>query len=157
MINKRNLQFSDNLIKGRIAEIVFEQMLRDAGKFTVLHFGYEHIVPELTRAGERDSETMEIIRRAPDFAVINQETKEVKLIEVKYQHKLSEEYTFDSARKMSKAWNPSYLFVATKEGFFFDSIEKIIENRGKITPLAHPMIHKELQDKYLDLLCKYEQ
>jgi hypothetical protein len=29
-------------------------------------------------------ETMEIIRRAPDFAVINNETHDVHLIEVKY-------------------------------------------------------------------------
>ena len=151
-----HFEFSDNLIKGRIAEIVFEQMLREAGGFTVLHFGYENIIPELTMRGSKNSPAMEIIRRSPDFAVINQETKEVRLIEVKYQHSLNERYTFDAALKMSKAWNPSYLFIATKKGFFFDAIDAVISCRGKISPLRHPSISQEIQEKYLALLCKYE-
>ena len=30
-----------NFIKGKIGELVFEEMFRKAGKFTVLPFGYE--------------------------------------------------------------------------------------------------------------------
>jgi len=38
----QQINFSEKLIKGRIAETIFEQILRDAGRFTVLAFGYAH-------------------------------------------------------------------------------------------------------------------
>lgn len=44
-----NISFTKNLIKGKIAEIIFENMLREAGIFTILHFGYEYILPELAK------------------------------------------------------------------------------------------------------------
>ena len=80
------INFSKNLVKGRIAETIFEQMLRDAECFTILAFGYESVLPELAHRQHdiHAEETMEIIRRAPDFAVINNETHDVHLIEVKY-------------------------------------------------------------------------
>ena len=36
---------------------------------------------------------------------------------------------------MSQSWNPSYLFIATLEGFYFDEINKIMEKSGKISGL----------------------
>ena len=153
-----NIGFTRNLIKGKIAELVFENMLREAGIFTVLHFGYEYILPELAKGNtfDRESETMKAIRRAPDFAIINNETKQVHLIEVKYKHTLDEKYVFEDALKMSESWNPSFIFLATKEGFYFDSIGDIIKNRGAIRKLEHPSISSELQNKYLKLLNEME-
>lgn len=74
-MNHDSIDFSRNLVKGRIAETLFEQMLRDAGCFTILAFGYESVLPELAHRQNdlHAEETMEIIRRAPDFAVINNE------------------------------------------------------------------------------------
>jgi hypothetical protein len=54
---------------------------------------------------------LETLRTAPDFAVINQETKSVKLIEVKYMHLIKSEYVLKYAKRMSKSWNPSFLFI----------------------------------------------
>lgn len=99
---------------------------------------------------------MKAIRRAPDFAIINNETKQVHLIEVKYKKELNEKYVFEDALKMSESWNPSFIFLATKEGFFFDAVSKIVQNRGSISKLNHPKIPQELQDKYLKLLNEME-
>lgn len=153
-----NINFTRNLIKGKIAELVFEQMLRESGVFTVMHFGYEYILPELAKGNDFDSEseTMKAIRRAPDFAIINNETKQVHLIEVKYKHTLNEKYVFDDALKMSESWNPSFIFLATRDGFYFDNISDIIKNRGAIKKLVHPSIPDDLQDKYLKLLNEME-
>lgn len=42
MYNVRmNAEFVKDLIKGKVAEIIFEQMFRESGKFTILHSGYE--------------------------------------------------------------------------------------------------------------------
>ena len=96
-------------------------MLRDAGCFySDLAFGYESVLPELAHRQHdmQAEETMEIIRRAPDFAVINNETHEVHLIEVKYMMNPKTDWILRDAVRMYECWKPSYLFLATPNGFF---------------------------------------
>ena len=153
----KNIDFAHELINGRIAEMIFEHMLRDSNNFTVLQFGYEKIIPELAHA-KLDGEarrTLEVIRRAPDFAVIHNEKGKVYLIEVKYRSKLYQPDLLECAENMMRSWNPSHLFVATPEGFYFDSITKVIENNGSIGPMPTKEISKELQDKYLKQLNEF--
>jgi len=153
-----NIKFARNLVKGKIAETVFAQMLRETRDFTVLEFGYEKVIPELVQQDYKgNSEMIETLRTAPDFAVINRKTKEVKLIEVKYMHTLNFEYILKYAKRMSQSWNPSYLFISTLDGFYFDEINKIIKNKGKIELLKHPQIKEELQMKYLQILIDFEK
>jgi hypothetical protein len=152
-----NVKFARNLVKGKIAETIFAQMFRETREFTVLEFGYEKVIPELVQRGyPEDSGTIETLRTAPDFVVINHKTKEVRLIEVKYMRALITDYVFKSAQRMSESWNPSYLFIATLDAFYFDEINKIIKNKGKISFLKHPQISKNLQDKYLQILKDFE-
>lgn len=100
---------------------------------------------------------VETLRTAPDFAVINRETRRVELIEVKYQRTLNQEYTLKAAIRMSQSWNSSYLFIATLDGFYLDEITNIIKNDGKITPLSNPHITVDLQNDYLQILRNFEQ
>jgi hypothetical protein len=68
--------FARNLVKGKIAETIFAQMLRETKQFTVLEFGYEKIVPELVQQGYSENNGLvETLRTAPDFAVINKDRK----------------------------------------------------------------------------------
>jgi hypothetical protein len=153
-----NILFARRLVKGKIAETVFAQMLRETKEFTVLEFGYEKIIPELVQQGYDDTNTMlETIRTAPDFAVINQKTKAVKLIEVKYMRNLNAGYVLKDAKRMGESWNPSYLFIASLDGFYFDEINKIIKNNGKITHLSHSQISNEIQNQYLQILIDFEK
>jgi hypothetical protein len=151
------VNFTRNLVKGRIAETIFSQMLRDSGVFTVLEFGYEKIIPELLQGNHNhDNPIIETLRVAPDFAIINQETKDVRLIEVKYRRAINNLEIKQRAEKMHAAWNPSYLFVATLDGFFFDEVSKIIDNDGNISKLEHPQIPDSLQAEYLQILRDFE-
>ena len=152
-----NLEFSKQLIKGRTAEHIFEQLLRDTGEFTVLSFGYEKVLPELAQRQRtiKIEETMEIIRTAPDYAVINHKTKEVHLIEVKYRSRLRGEDTMKLAERMLSSWKTAHLFIATPEGFYSDEVQKIVDNGGKISPLQHQQIPQELQDQYVKLMISF--
>ncbi len=149
--------FSEQLIKGKITEMIFEQMLREAGKFTVLAFGYESILPELMlrQHDMKAEQTMEVIRRAPDFAVINNSTHDVHLIEIKYRKSLNPADILKLATRMYESWKPSYLFVATPNGFYFGKVEDIVKSNGKINLLQHPQISKPLVEKYLKLLNQF--
>lgn len=149
--------FSQNLVKGRIAETLFEQMLRDAGGYTVLSFGYENIVPELAHRQDdlQAKETMEIIRLAPDFAVIDNESHEVFLVEVKYMMNPRLEWILNDAKRMVHSWKPSYLFLCTPDGFYFDKAIDV-EKNGKISPLLDQLkISTELREKYIKLLNEF--
>ncbi len=151
-----NIDFTRSLVKGRIAETIFAQMLRDTGNYTVLEFGYEKIVPEIMRQSfGHDNPVIESLRVAPDFAVININTKEVRLIEVKYRYRLDPENILECAKKMHASWNPSYLFVATLGRFYFDEISRIIDSNGYIAPLAE--IPEEIQLEYLQILKDFEK
>ena len=153
-----NEQFARSLVKGKIAETIFAQMLRETGQFTVLEFGYEKIVPELIQQGYSESNGLvETLRTAPDFAVINKEKREVRLIEVKYRRQVRSDDILKIAQRMHALWNPSYLFIASLEGFYFDEVHKIVERNGEIRPLKHPFISDETQQRYLQILIDFEQ
>jgi hypothetical protein len=152
-----NIDFARNLVKGKIAETVFAQMLRETGEFTVLEFGYEKVIPELLQQGNGDIDgIVETIRSAPDFAVINRSTRKVHLIEVKYLRNMNEEYMLGHAKRMAKSWNPSYLFVASFGGFYFDDIDTVLKNNGVVSPLQHAQIPIDVQKKYLKILQDFE-
>ena len=149
--------FSRKLVKGKIAETLFEQMLRDTGSFTILAFGYESVLPELAHRQHdiQAEETMEIIRRAPDFAVIDNKSHEVYLIEIKYMMHPRTDWILRDANRMYESWKPSYLFLATPNGFFFDRACNIVENNGLIPELSHLQIPKALQERYIKLLNEF--
>jgi hypothetical protein len=153
-----NILFARNLVKGKIAETIFAQMLRETKDFTVLEFGYEKVIPELLQQGYDENNIMfETLRTAPDFAVIDRRTREVKLVEVKYRHSINRIDVLKCADKMSRSWNPSYLFIATLDGFYFDEIGDIVRSKGNISRLNSSLISVDLQDKYLKILTDFEQ
>lgn len=151
------INFSRELIKGKIAEMIFEQMLQDVGGFTVLGFGYEKVLPDLARAQNQmqAKETMKIIRRAPDFAIINHETNDVHLIEVKYRKTKNRSELLAQAEQMHETWKPSHLFLATPKGFYFGSAADIVARRGDIAPLVHTQIPTKVQEQYLKLMNEF--
>lgn len=149
--------FTRNLVKGKIAETVFAQMFREADKYTVLEFGYEKIIPELVQAGYNSNRgIVETLRTAPDFAVIDNTERHVKLIEVKFRSTMNNLHILSVAERMHAAWNPSWLFVCSLDGFYFDKVDKIITNNGHMDKLSSEVISADVQIKYLQLLCDFE-
>jgi hypothetical protein len=156
-MKNNEITFARNLVKGKIAETVFAQMLRSTGAFTVLEFGYEKIIPELVGRGNgRDNEMVETLRTAPDFAVINNKTKEVHLIEVKYRRVFTNYNVLEIADRMSKNWNPSYLFLASEDNFYFGEVKQIVADQGQIAILDHPHIPAATQTAFLKILNDFE-
>ena len=151
------INFTRQLVKGRIAETIFSQMLRESGNYTVLEFGYEKIVPELLQGGYVEhSRIIETLRTAPDFAIINNDKRAVRLVEVKYRRRLDPDETLKIAVRMQNSWNPSYLFLCTLDGFYFNNINRIVENGGLMAPLGTAYIQQETQAQYLKILQDFE-
>ena len=80
-----SIDFSRNLIKGRIAEVIFEQMIRERGdeeKYTIIPFGYEHTVPTLEqyRHLAEIPKIIDNIAGAPDFILISKDHTRIYLV-----------------------------------------------------------------------------
>ena len=147
-----------NLIKGRIAEVIFELMFREAGDFTLIKFGYENIVPELTQYKDvpEANEALDKIKASPDFVLINQTSRLIHLVEIKYRRYPSLMDNLETANKMKKNWDPSWLFVASPDYFYLDEVNRVIENNGKMGFLPYAYISEELNKKYLAILREFE-
>lgn len=153
----KNIEFSKNLIKGKIAEMIFERMFAESGEFTILRSGYEYIYPELAQYPQLNfvEKYLEKIRHNPDFILISNDRKRAFIVEVKYRTTPDPEEILTIARRTKNLQDPSFLFIASPDGFFFDPCNRILNNNGKITRLSGKWINKEIQGKYLKLMNEF--
>ncbi len=151
------IDFSEGLLKSKIVETIFEQMLRETNAYTILPFGYDKVLPALIyqSTDATSGPALEAIRRAPDFCVIDLQTHEIALIEVTYMKSLDTEKVKKHAETVSTAWGPALVFIATPKGFFYGAALDIATNNGSIDPFPKEIISEELQGKYSKLLNKY--
>jgi len=147
--------FQKRLITGKIAEIIFQQMFIEDGKYTVIPFGYERVLPELVKYKENG--ILKNIRNSPDFVLAykDENINNIFLVEIKYQSRMDSGENLSLAIEQNKRWSPSWVFVATPGGFFFDDCRSIIKNKGEIRRLFETKINKETQEKYLKILKEF--
>jgi DNA segregation ATPase FtsK/SpoIIIE-like protein len=152
------VEFTRLLIKGKIAETIFEQMLREMNEYTIIPFGYEHTVPTLAQYQHiaKVKQVMENIKDAPDFALVSEDKKKVHLVEVKYQATLAHDFLCEYARNLHSRWDPSWIFVATLGGFYFSPCSSIANSAGQISPLTDTWVNHTIQTEYLKLLNEFE-
>jgi hypothetical protein len=148
--------FTKNFIKGKIGEIIFDQMFREEGRFTVIPFGYDRTLPELAQYAKeaKYQQVIDNIRSAPDFALVSKDKKQVFLVEVKYRTKIDIEELKRVAEKIQKKWYLVWMFVCTPEKFYFNKAKTIIEEE-KLVSLGEQWICKKTQEKYLKLLNEF--
>jgi hypothetical protein len=75
---------------------------------------------------------------------------------VKYRHTFTPKDVLTIARKMSANWNPSYLFLASADNFYFGEVKEIITQKGKIKVLEHPHIPEDTQKTFHAMLNDFE-
>lgn len=158
-MDPKHEEFIKDLVKGKIAEIIFEQMFRESGRYTILHSGYEYTLPELAQYQHlvEIKAVIENIRNAPDFVLVSQDKKEVYLVEVKYRTRRYSEDLKKICEDTLKTWNPCWLFVASPDGFFFEPCNTILNNNGEIGRLANQkFVDPHIRDEYLKLLSQLE-
>lgn len=158
-MNKKQspIEFSEQLIKGKISEMIFSQMFRDSKNFTVIPFGYETTFPEIAQYAylAEDKVVLETIRNTPDFAIVSHDKREVYLIEVKYRTFLTEQHVLDIAEKIHERWKSVQLFIATPGGFYFGCCADIILDKGKIPHLDTSWVNDITQKEYTKLLMNF--
>lgn len=147
--------FQKQLIKGKIAELVFQQMWAEAGKYTILPLGYEQILPGLLDWHNND--ILKPIRTAPDFVLIpkDENDENILIVEVKFRKSITAKDNLERAMEQNKRWNPSFLFVATPDRFYFGKCIEVIKNNGRMEVLSDVYIPYKIQDRYSKILKEF--
>ena len=155
--------FSENLIKGRIAETVFERMFREETKFDMYPLGYEYTMPilqqvknELLHQEKKDTiqSILDNVDDLPDYLLVKSDKSELYMVEVRYLEAFDLKKILNAAEKINSRWHPAWLFEATKDGFYFDACQSIITHK-KMKPLDWVDINA--QQKYLKLIQDFEK
>jgi hypothetical protein len=104
-----DLKFSKDVIKGRIAETLIEQLFLSMD-YEVYRFGMENTVPGLAHGLSDYGEVATFIRRMPDF-IIKDKNGKVSFIEVKYR--ANKEFILDES-KGKYPFNDVYFIILSK-------------------------------------------
>ena len=157
MLNITKNKSPANFIKGKITELIFDEMFIQEGKVTVIPFGYENTVPEIAQYSRlaKYKSVLDTIRTAPDFALVSNDKTGVYLVEVKYKTKHTDKDILEIAKKIKEKWGVVHLFLATPNGFYFDSCNEIINNNGLISLLTNKWISEKNRIEYHELLMKF--
>lgn len=153
----QTIEFTRNLIKGKIAETIFEQMIREVGKYTVIPFGYEHTVPTLAQYQHiaKVKQVMENIKDAPDFALVSEDKTEIYLVEVKFNNTFNNINNVQHAKGLLERWDPSWLFVATPFSFYCAPCSMVVTDNGHMSKLSESWVPLATQQHYLNLLSEF--
>lgn len=129
-MKSRDWAFRFNMIKGRIAETLIQELFLQL-RYYVFRYGMENTIPgvmELLKGVK--SEVAEEIKRMPDFVVQNPETREVFFIEVKFR--ASERFSFKDLED-GYAWENVFFIVVSKKHIKCITYRELQEGR-EITP-----------------------
>ena|SRR5260221_13425667 len=146
-MNQNN--FPENLIKGRIAETVFEQMFRQGSDFDIYPLGYEYTIPILRQFHDhpkfqQHKEIIDKILRnfnnSPDFLFVKPDKSNLFVVEVKYLEMYNQDQVMSYAEEVNAKWDPAWLFLATKSAFYFDSCNDIIHHKPNCSLLGYDWI-----------------
>jgi len=152
-LSKRDSQYKENMIKGRIAETLIEELFLSLD-YSVFRYGMENTVPGIMHLlkGVR-SDVAYNIKRMPDFVV--QKGREVFFVEVKFRASerfskkdLPEDYPFENC----------YFIIVSKKHIKCITYEEL-QNDKKITPKSRNYLGKRdefnLEKKVIIDFCKF--
>ena len=150
------MEFSERLLRGRIAETIVSQMLVEAG-YKVYRYGYEGVLQDLIYQDmKKDGTEEKKIRTMPDFIVIKDGI--ASFVEVKF----SVEGVPHSGKikKLNEHWAETMLIYVCPEKpyFFIGNIRELSQNPNKLSVLSEDSVlsvSKEILNKYGQQLIKY--
>ena len=149
--------YSEDLLKGRMAECLVEDLLKKSGN-KVYRFGYESILQNLTQINERPfldrtAVVTKKLRSIPDFVVVNSKKKPF-FVEVKFRTKVKV-YERD-LKLIENFWQAKVVMVTIKEPYF-RILENNTGNRNWVS-LAKDRdldVSKEVLEEFDKLVEKY--
>lgn len=154
MEHRSDMKFQHELVKGRIAETIFEEMFRETHRYTIFRFGYEmtHSMLAQYQHLAKRKDVIDQVRKNPDFVLINENKTEVYFIEVKYRRHVDAADIVKIAQELEVRWGISHVFVVSHDGFYYGNVHDLLRLNGSIARLSTSIVPEDIQQKYLQLL-----
>lgn len=131
-LTDRDRNYRYNMIKGRIAETLIQELFLSLG-YNVFRYGMENTIPgimELLKGVRSDVASQ--IRRMPDFVIQDPKSKSVYFIEVKFR--ASENFSFKDLPK-NYPYENAYFILVSKSHIKCITYKELQEG-GEITPTS---------------------
>ena len=128
--------FSENAIKGRVAETIIQELFLAHG-FNVFHYGMERSIPgiaQLTR--KTNGPVNDRIRTMPDFVVQDPRNNRLHFVEVKYR--ASGSFSMDDI-KGEYPWPHAFFIVVSKEHIKCLTYKQLAAGKA-ITPTCNNLL-----------------
>ena len=111
-LSKKDSNYKENMIKGRIAETLIEELFLSLN-YPVFRYGMENTIPGVMKLlSSIRSDVADNIRRMPDFVIRNPNTNQVYFVEVKFRK--SEEFKFKDLPKDYPFENCYFILVSKR-------------------------------------------
>lgn len=123
-LSDRDYTYRYNMIKGRIAETLIQELFLSVN-YNVFRYGMENTIPGIMELlkGVR-SDVAENIKRMPDFVIQNPKTKQVHFIEVKFR--ANGEFSYGDLPK-NYPYNNAFIIVVSKRHIKCLTVEELAE------------------------------
>jgi len=128
------MTFTKNILQGRIAESLVEELLRSAGNH-VYRFGYEFVFQNIRVVADLNNEIGSHIKTFPDFLVITEKGKPY-FVEVKFRREPEWWSNNDDnkLKRLNEFWKPRIILVNCSQRPYFRITEP---------PCYNPYIDKD--------------
>lgn len=134
--HSNSYEFSENAIKGRVAETIIQELFLAHG-FNVFHYGMERSVPgiaQLTR--KTDGDVKRRLQTMPDFVVQDPRTNHLHFVEVKYRSNGS--FSINDI-KGEYPWPHAYFIVVSREHIKCLTYKQLATGKG-IAPACNNLL-----------------
>ncbi len=161
-LSKKETFSRENMIKGRIAEALIEELFLALG-YGVFRYGMENTVPGVTKLLSGVSgEVANNIRKMPDFVIQHPEKKDVYFIEVKFRssgefNKNDRCFTQNNKSFLDYPYKNVYFIVVSKRYIKCITYEELMEGKT-ITSTSQNWLGKKKEfelDKDKDVIIKF--
>ena len=136
MDNRSYRYMLQDRIRGKVAEMLFEEMFKSAG-YVVMFNGYERNLEFLVQARGvfKCDPKIKVFGSSPDFLLVG--AKNYYFVEVKFRSRLDARHILELATSLRELYPKSRLFLVHHKApyFYYNSVERIVENSGGIDPL----------------------
>ena len=145
---KKEEKFTRDLLVGSFFKNLVIIVLYNAG-YEVYPFGWESFLANIKRplynTGALNSETAERIRSAPDLVILDRETGDVNLVEVKFRGRLWDNDKADiNVNLYRKYWNESVLvLVCPRDEIFYAQFVRNLTREDTFFPVAKDFLPLE--------------
>ncbi len=159
MLQKRTAEdFYKNSLKGFNAKVLLEYLFKGAG-YETYPFGYESLFSRITSGINREGEqtdTLQRIRSMPDLLVVNNNKKQVYLVETKFTgFTRTTSYIQSKSRidRYFKHWNDSIIvvIVPAKEYIYAQYISKLEIPRKAYSKFKDTVYYFNLEKEFVPI------